>query len=402
MYVSFNDGDDWRSLMLNLPNTSYRDIAIKDNDLVVGTYGRSFWILDDISPLRQMTPAIASEKVHFFKPGDAWRVRRDVNGDTPFPPEVPHADNPPLSAVLYYWLGSKPSGEITLEVSDASGKVVRHLSSAPAEVIADSLQPIPEFWKQVPRSLPTEVGTNRINWDIRYDNPRTFTHSFSSVMGAVPFDTPWSPEGPIAPPGVYTLKLTVDGKSYTQTVTVKNDPRSPATAADLAAQHELQMKLYDASSEAYAGYAQVTAMRSAIGELSASSAPAEVSGAITAFTAKLSAVGGNAAAGGRGGGGGRGAAAGPPPVPNFAGLVGALNRQLESLDYGDLAPTEPMLRAWSWGCADLRTTVATWKNLNGAELVALNTLLTKNGMRAVPAATGPAAPVCSAGAALKR
>ena len=95
MYVSFNDGDDWQSLMLNLPNTSYRDIEIKDNDLVVGTYGRSFWILDDISPLRQMTPAIASEPVHLFKPGDAMRVRRDVNGDTPFPPEVPHGENPP-------------------------------------------------------------------------------------------------------------------------------------------------------------------------------------------------------------------------------------------------------------------------------------------------------------------
>ena len=133
--------------------------------------------------------------------------------------------------MLYYWLASKPAGDITLEVSDAGGRVVRHLSSTPPEPVPDSLQPIPEFWKEVVRPMPTEAGTNRTNWDLRYDRPPTFTHSYSSVMGAVPFETPWTPEGPLALPGVYTLKLTVEGKSYTQTVTVKNDPRSPATAA---------------------------------------------------------------------------------------------------------------------------------------------------------------------------
>ena len=402
MYVSFNDGDEWQSLMLNLPNTSYRDIAIKDNDLVVGTYGRSFWILDDISPLRQMTPAVASEKVHFFKPGDATRVRRDVNGDTPFPPEVPHAENPPLGAVLYYWLGSRPSGEITLEVSDASGKAVRHMSSAPVARIPDSLQAIPEFWKEVVRPMPTAAGTNRMNWDLRYDHPPTFTHNYAQVMGAVPHETPWSPEGPLAPPGVYTLKLTVDSKSYTQTVTVKNDPRSPATAADLTAQHDLLMKLFAGSNEAWDGYTQVTAMRSALGELSASNPPADVASAIVAFTAKLASAGGSGGAGGRGGGGGggRGAAlAGPPPAPNFAGLVGAMNRQLDGLDFGDQAPTEPMLKAWSWVCADLQTAVINWKNINSVDLVAFNGVLAKSGLPAIKAA-GPmlSPPVCSAGA----
>ncbi|HEX3867557.1 MAG TPA: hypothetical protein VHV78_12430, partial [Gemmatimonadaceae bacterium] len=109
MYVSFDDGDDWESLMLNLPNTSYRDIAIKDNDLVVGTYGRSIWILDDYSPLRQMTAAIEAEAAHLFEPGDAIRVRRNVNGDTPFPPEIPHALNPPPGALVYYYLKDHPS-----------------------------------------------------------------------------------------------------------------------------------------------------------------------------------------------------------------------------------------------------------------------------------------------------
>ncbi len=399
MYVSFNDGDDWQSLMLNLPNTSYRDIQIKNNDLVVGTYGRSFWILDDMTPLRQMTPAIASEPVHFFKPGDAWRVRRDVNGDTPFPPEVPHAENPPPGALLYYWLASKPAGEITLEISDASGKVIRHMSSAAVAPISDSMQTIPEFWKEVVRPMPTEAGTNRVNWDMRYDHPPTFSHGYGQQMGAVPFETPWTPEGPLAPPGTYTLKLTVDGKSYTQTVTLKNDPRSPASAADIAAQHALLTKLYEGSKEAWAGYEQVTAMRSAVGQLSASNPPAAADSAIKAFAAKLVSVGGNGGGGGRGGGGGggRGAAAGPPPAPNFAGLIGALNRQLDGLDAGDLAPTEPMMRAWQWVCADLRTALSNWKTINTVDLPALGSLINKNGGKAFVAGTnGLPVPVCAA------
>jgi hypothetical protein len=396
MYVSFNDGDDWQSLMLNLPNTSYRDIQIKNNDLVVGTYGRSFWILDDISPLRQMTPEIASANVHFFKPGDAWRVRRDVNGDTPFPPEVPHGENPPPGALLYYWLSSKPAGDITLEVSDAAGHVIRHMSGAAVAPIPDSMQTIPEFWKEIVRPMPAERGTNRINWDMRYDHPPTFSHGYGQQMGAVPFETPWTPEGPLAPPGTYSLKLTVDGKSYTQTVTLKNDPRSPASAADIAAQHALLTKLYDGSKEAWAGYEQVTAMRSAVAELSGSSHPAALDSAIKAFSAKLASVGGNGAGGGRGGGG-RGAPAGPPPAPNFAGLVGAMNRQLDGLDAGDLAPTQPTIRAWTWVCSDLRSAVNTWKAVNGAELAAFNEVLTANGAHALAAATPSlAAPVCAA------
>src|SRR6185312_2812231 len=130
MYVSFDDGDHWQSLMLNLPNTSYRDIAIHDDDLVVGTYGRSFWVLDDIAPLRQISSDMAA-KTYLFKPSDAYRIRRDVNGDTPFPPEVPHAPNPPLGSVLYYNLPSNTSGPVIVEVKDSEGRVVRHISSAP-------------------------------------------------------------------------------------------------------------------------------------------------------------------------------------------------------------------------------------------------------------------------------
>jgi hypothetical protein len=237
---------------------------------------------------------------------------------------------------------------------------------------------------------------------MRYDHPPTFSHGYGQMMGAVPFDTPWTPEGPLAPPGTYSLKLTVDGKSYMQTVLLKNDPRSPASAAALAAQHVLLTKLYNGSREAWDGYQQVTEMRSAVGVLMGSNQPAPVDSAVRAFSAKLVSAGGNGGGGRAGGGGGGrgGAAAGPPPAPNFAALIGAMNRQLDALDAGDLAPTEPMMRAWSWVCSDLRTAVNNWKTVNMVDLPKLNSLLTANGGKALaPGTSGLAVPVCSTEAA---
>ncbi|HTR79710.1 MAG TPA: hypothetical protein VMH39_16455, partial [Gemmatimonadaceae bacterium] len=252
MYVSFDDGDVWQSLQLNLPNTSYRDMVIKDNDLVVGTYGRGIWILDDYSPLRQMTPAVATEPAHLFKPGDQIRVRRNVNGDTPLPPEIPHAENPPLGVIIYYHLAAKPAGEISLDVSDAAGNPVRHYSSAPIPPLLETPPTLPDFWLEVRKPMSTDIGTNRMNWDMRYDPPYAASHSIGSTMGAVPGETVPGPEGPLVAPGTYTLKLTVDGKSYTQTVAIRNDPRSPASAADLRADIDLQMKVYKAAKDAHA------------------------------------------------------------------------------------------------------------------------------------------------------
>ncbi len=401
VYVSFDDGDQWQPLMLNLPNTSYRDMTIHGNDLVAGTYGRGIWVLDDISPLRQIAPETAAAPAHLFKPGDAIRVRRNVNGDTPFPPEVPHAPNPPLGAIIYYYLGAKPAGTVTLDVLDASGAIVRHFSSDPIPPLPDPPPPVPDYWLEKPKPMPTEVGTNRINWNIRYDNPPAFTHNYAQVMGAVAGDTPASPEGPLALPGTYTLKLTVDGKSYAQPLVVTNDPRSPATAADLRAQHDLQTKLYAGIKEAWDGYEQVAAMRAAV---SRSKPEAEVTAAASAFDAKLAAIGGTTGGGrGRGGpggaGGGGGARGGTPPLPNFVGLNGSLIRQLDILDFGDMAPNDPMTKAWAAGCTDLKSTAARWMELNGKDLAAFNAILVKNSLSPIAAASPAlAVPACGVAA----
>ncbi|MEI6669155.1 MAG: hypothetical protein WCP29_13455 [Acidobacteriota bacterium] len=399
MYVSFNDGDTWQSLMLNLPNTSYRDIAIHDNDLIVGTYGRAFWVLDDISPLREITPTMAAEPAHLFKPGEAIRVRRNVNGDTPIPPDVPHAPNPPLGAILYYYLGSAPTGDITLDIADAAGRVVRHLSSAPIAPWPDPPPAVPDYWLEKPKPMPRAVGTNRVNWNIRYDAPPAFVHNVAQVMGAMEGDTPASPEGPLALPGVYTLTLTVDDKRYTQSVTVRNDPRSPATAADLRAQHDLQMNLMAGITEAWDGYQQVAAMKASVAALARSNPPADVVAAAATCEARLTAVGGITGGGRRGaagGGGGFGAGRGAVAPPTFVGINAALIRQLDTLDFGDMAPNEPMLKAYAAGCAELKTAVMSWTAINGQDLAALNAVLAKNNLK--PVAAAPATlpvPACS-------
>ncbi|HEY2374732.1 MAG TPA: hypothetical protein VGH98_02045 [Gemmatimonadaceae bacterium] len=378
MYVSFDDGDHWQSLMLNLPTTSYRDIAIHDNDLVVGTYGRGIWVLDEYTVLRQLGPQVAGESTHLFKPADAIRVRRNVNADTPFPPEVPHATNPPDGAIIYYSLASRPANPISLDVFDASGKFVRHMSSVPtAQVKEASHPPEPNFWLASPMALSEATGINRANWDLRYDAPPAFSHSYE--INANPGLTPPAPEGPMAPPGVYTIKLTVDGKSYTQTLTVHNDPRSPATAADVRAQHVLLQKIDDGLHETWNGYQQVAALRAALKSDVPASAPAEVAAAVSAFDAKLDSVGGNPEGRGFFRRGGR------PAAASFVSVSGELVGQLNAQDNGDLAPTPGMLAAFSNACIDLKSADASWQNVTTRDLAALNAVLSKNGIREVQA-----------------
>ncbi|MGB7212396.1 MAG: hypothetical protein WBC97_07160 [Gemmatimonadales bacterium] len=391
MYVSFDDGDNWQSLQLNLPNTSYRDATIKGNDLVVGTYGRGIWILDDISPLRQMTPAMADEAVHLFKPGDAVRVHRNVNQDTPFPPEVPHALNAPDGVIVYYYLGTKPTGDISLDVLDAAGHVVRHMSSAPITPVAEaSHPPEPSFWIATPQPMPVELGTNRVNWDLRYDAPPVFSHSYG--INANPGLTPASPEGPLAAPGTYTFRLTVNGKAYTETARVTNDPRSPATAMALAAQNALQLKIYHGAGEAYDGFQQASAVKGALAALLATKPVASVDSAAKAFDAKIDSV-----AGDTGGRGGRRFGGGKVP-PTFVAVNGNLGRQLDAQDLADMAPNPPMLSAYAAACGDLKTTVTNWRAVVSHDLSAFNTTLSAAHLATIAApATALVVPDCGPG-----
>jgi hypothetical protein len=391
MFVSFNDGDDWQSLQLNLPLTSYRDITFAGNDLLVGSYGRGIWILDDAAVLRQMTPAVAAEPVHLFKPDPAARVRRNVGYDTPFPLEVPHALNPPDGAILYYWLASKPAGVITLDVLDASGAVVRHLSSAPITPVKEAAQPPePNFWIEIPKPMPANAGTNRVNWDLRTDPPAVFTHTYE--INANPGLTPASPLGALVPPGTYTIKLTVNGTAQTQTLTVTNDPRSPASAADLNAQYALIRKTLGAMQVAWDGYHQAAAMRASLDSLKPADSTSDLAKAIEAFRVKLDSVGGNADGGGRRFGG----RPTTRPKPTFLSVFSQLEGQYGAQENGDLAPTEAMGQGFAASCHDLNGTIARWKALNGADLTTLNAALSAAGAKPVGASAGVSAPMCPA------
>ncbi len=381
MYVSFDDGDNWQSLQSNLPNTSMRDVVFAGNDLVLGTYGRGIWVLDGYAVLRQITPAVAAEPAHLFKPDPTVRTRRNTNFDTPFPPEVPHALNPPDGVIIYYSLDSKPSSEITLDVLDSAGMTLRHISSIAPEPVQEAARPPhPNWWVAPPQSLPAAAGMNRTNWDLRYDAPPAFTHSFE--INANPGLTPTTPEGILAPPGTYSIKLTVNGKAYTQQFTVTNDPRSPATSADIRAQYGLLKKVNTGAKVAWDAYQKVDAMRDALKSRMPTDTSSEAAMAIKAFRAKVDTVGGNGGIGGR------------RPPPNFFELNARFIGQLTAQDNADHAPTEAMNDAYAVACRDLRTAAARWAAINSKSLAELNAAIGKSGIQPIAAAPPITVPQC--------
>jgi photosystem II stability/assembly factor-like uncharacterized protein len=243
VYVSFDDGDHWQTLRLNMPATSVRDLIIKNDDIVVATHGRGFWILDDITPLRQFEAKLASADAFLFHPQTALRVRWNTNSDTPLPPDVPAGENPPDGAVIDYYLGKPVKGAITLEILDAETKVVRRYSSADPQPTPDQTLNIPTYWIRPPQVLSTQPGVHRFLWDMHYQPVPGVKPEYP--IEAIYRNTPPSATSPWAMPGEYTVVLTVNGKRYTQSITVKMDPRVKSSTTDLGKQFELSRQLYE-------------------------------------------------------------------------------------------------------------------------------------------------------------
>jgi photosystem II stability/assembly factor-like uncharacterized protein len=255
VFVSFDDGAHWQSLQLNLPAVSVRDLALRDGDLVAATFGRAFWILDDLSPLRQLDSQVAAGPAYLFKPMNAVRLRRDANSDTPMPPEIPAGTNPPAGAVLDYTLQTLPSAPIRVAIYDATGKLVREFSTAPlpASVTRPVRWPtIAEYWMANPQPLTMRVGMNRFTWDLRYTPPLALRHDYP--MSSVPYDTPADPRGPFVVPGHYTVELTVAGQTYRQPLIVLRDPRETTPASAFAAQLALEQQIMAGMRESYQAY----------------------------------------------------------------------------------------------------------------------------------------------------
>jgi photosystem II stability/assembly factor-like uncharacterized protein len=268
VYVSFNDGDSWQSLQLNLPHTSMRDLTIHGDDLIVGTHGRSFWILDDIMPLRQWNDQMAKSAVVLFEPQVALRWHWNRNPDTPLPPEVPAGKNPPDGAIFDYYLAANAQGPVTLEILDTNGALVRRYASTDEPPSMEKLaaeHPIPMYWVRPTQVLSTKQGMHRFVWDVRYAPPDALERGFP--ISAIFHNTPLVPLGAWALPGSYTIKLTVDGQSYTQLLTVKMDPRIQTPIEDLRQQHEMEMGAVEGMNDSFESLERVKSTREQIREL---------------------------------------------------------------------------------------------------------------------------------------
>jgi photosystem II stability/assembly factor-like uncharacterized protein len=280
VYVSFDDGDHWQSLQLNLPVTSIRDLAVHGDDLVVATHGRSFWILDDIMPLRQLSGEAKALGVRLFQPATAIRVDNDRFPGTPLPPEEPTAANPPDGAILDYYLPAA-AAQVKLEILDAGGTVVRHFSSDDPREEKHPALPIAERWFPKPPILLSTAGVHRFVWDLAWGSSGgTDADSHEDDYAA--------PHGPWMQPGAYTVRLTVDGKTTTQPLRIVMDPRSPAAAAELAQQFELGRKIFPDTLRSRQALAEIGSIQKQLSDLQAKLAePSALKSAVAQALAEM-------------------------------------------------------------------------------------------------------------------
>ena len=365
VWVSFDDGDHWQSLQLNLPHTSMRDLWIHESDLIVATHGRSFWILDDISPLREATASLAAADAHLFTPAPAYRVQRDTYTDTPLPPDEPAAANPPDGAIIDYYLAHASSAPVTLEILDGHGQLVRKFSSTDKPDATEAelkKQLIPLYWLRPFRSLSTEAGMHRWVWDLHYPAPDSTRHDYP--ISAIPGDTPRYPLGPTALPGAYTARLTANGKSYTANFTVKMDPRVKITTTGLDQKFHLELRLASLLSETSKAVMQAGSTREPLQKLSEQAA-GPTKDSVLAFQKKLTAV--------------LGAPSGFVAPPSAEVTLARANGQVAGL-YGqvwqaDAEPTAAQSEAATATEHDASDVMKRWDALKTADLPALNRAL---------------------------
>ncbi len=252
VYVSFDSGEHWQSLQLNMPSTSIRDLVIKDDDLVIGTHGRSFWILDNISSLRQLNPSTKNQ-VALFKPQVATRIRWNMNTDTPLPPEEPAGENPPDGAMIEYYLPSNTNEVVQIDILNQQKEIVRTFKSN------DTLYTIPElniplYWIRPQSILSNKTGMHRLLWDMKYA-PLNIPVSYP--MTAVKYNTAPDANAPWVLPGIYTVRITVGNQQKEQALEIKMDPRVKTAYADLKRQHDLSKACYDARKQTINKYPQI-------------------------------------------------------------------------------------------------------------------------------------------------
>ncbi|MGH9543246.1 MAG: WD40/YVTN/BNR-like repeat-containing protein [Terriglobales bacterium] len=365
VFVSFDDGSHWQPLQLNLPVTSIRDLVVHDNDLIVATHGRSFWILDDVTPLRQIAAAVNPGQPYLFPPETAIRIRANEGQDTPLPPEEPRGHNPPDGAIIDYYFPAAPDGVVTLEIDDAQGRLVRRFSS---EVAEPAPPPAPTaiapYWFPPPRPLPKRAGLNRFVWNLRYPTPSALAPDFG--IWATPHHAEQTPEGALVLPGRYQLKLTAAGQTFTQPLEVKLDPRVQVPQEALAAQLTLEQQIA-AGIETSAGairaigdlHRQLAALEARLAD---NHAARDIVAAAKALDAKAQVLAGSSAS--PFGTGALGA--------GFERVNGDLSDLMNVVESADAAPTAQAQAAYQGTRTDLAALAEQWKLLQSTDLARLN------------------------------
>ena len=351
VYFSLDDGDQWQPLRLNMPATSIRDLVIHDDDIVVGTHGRSFWILDDMTPLRQLSAKATSSETFLFKPKLTYRFRRDRNTDTPLPPEEPAGKNPPDGAIINYRLGADSKTPVVLEILDATGKTIRTFSSADSVEPVDTLLNVPTYWIRPQQRLAATRGTHRFVWDLHYPPPLVLAHDYP--ISAIYRDTPRIPLGPAVLPGTYTVRLSANGQRYTQLLTIRMDPRVQITDAGLRLQQDIGVRMNDAISRDFAALSEVRAQRVVLRTTREGAKATELADSLVALESALARVENGAEA------------------ANTVGLVG-LNEQLaailDTVEGADAEPTTQVVAAASDLEKALAAALAQWSDIKRTRL----------------------------------
>jgi len=364
VFVSFNDGEEWQPLQLNLPNCSVRDLVIHGDDLVIGTHGRSFWILDDLTPLRQASTGVAASEVYLFRPETAYRVRPASFEGTPLPLDVPQGENPPEGALIDYYLKSAPNGPVSLEVLDAAGKLVRRYSSEdkPPQVDPRRLD-IPAYWIHPPLSLSTQPGMHRFVWDLHY----------AGVPGGNPQSRRFGGgAGPWAPPGQYQVRLTASGQSQTQPLTVKMDPRVKTPQADLVKQFAMAQQIGAAQAQVSAVLLAANRLHGQLQRLASRAGEGTpLAEQIAALDRKTQALAGGAPAA-RASEGPAPPASAPGTLRSVTNVLGDVGRAVQS---ADVAPTADAVTAFYRAQQAMQTALAQWNEIKTQDLPKLNASL---------------------------
>jgi len=286
VFVSFDDGEHWQSLQLNLPTTGVNDLLVHEDDLVIATQGRALWVLDGVGPLRQLYKSPESSDVQLVAPETAIRLRFNQNKDTPLPPEEPTGENPPAGAVLDFILPEEYEGPVRLEILSADGTVIRSFDSEIIPVQPRARIYFAETWLGTPQVLPAGAGHHRFTWNLRYLPPPTLESRYS--IAAVPgIATPILPAGAYVLPGEYTVKLTAGGQTINRTLQVELDPRVEVKQAELVSLLDFQQQVKTLLTRVVALHDEITSGNEEARSSSVADIPAKVAGALTELAIDL-------------------------------------------------------------------------------------------------------------------